>query len=82
MTQKLTQNLSGAFSEANEVIKSSEILLMSYCAPATLIICLFTSDSMVYLSTVRISLSLPGECHRSESGCIGPSAPWRCEPSG
>lgn len=54
----------------------------SYCAPTTFIICLFTSESMVYLSTVRISLSLPAECHRSESGCIGPSAPWRCEPSG
>lgn len=37
---------------------------------------------MYYFVADSGSVSLPAACHQSESGCIGLSAPWRCEPSG
>lgn len=50
--------------------------------PAVFSKCLFICTCMSHLSTVDGSGSVPAECHRSESGCTGLSAPWRCGPSG
>lgn len=52
--------------------------------------CVLSSDvyinlaSYLYLSRLfktSVSVCLPAECHQSESGCTGLSAPWRCGPS-
>lgn len=43
---------------------------------------IYRETRMSYLSTISGSVCVPAECHQSESGCTGLSAPWRCGPSG